>query len=69
MFLDPDELIPKRGKDKIYDEIMERAGSLEKSLDEELKELEEELGCVYCIILDLVTYLRDSLKLQLDLLA
>ena len=40
MFLDPDELIPKRGKDKIYDEIMERAGGLEKSLDEELKELE-----------------------------
>ena len=43
---------------------MERAGGLEKSLDEELKELEEEIGCVYCIILDLVTYLRDSLKLQ-----
>ena len=69
MFLDPDELIPKRGKDKIYDEIMERAGGLEKSLDEELKELEEELGCVYCIIIRLSNLLRDSLKLQLDLLA
>ena len=45
-------MIPKRGKDKVYDEIMERAGSLEKSLDGELKELEEELGYAYYVITD-----------------
>lgn len=44
--LDSDELMPKSGKDKTYDEVMERISGLESSLEEDLKELEEQVGLV-----------------------
>lgn len=38
--------MPRSGKDKTYDEVMERISGLESSLDEDLKELEEQVGLV-----------------------
>ncbi|TFY82733.1 hypothetical protein EWM64_g1284 [Hericium alpestre] len=42
---DSDELLPKDGKDEMYDEIMGEIGDLETKLKKELKKLENKLGC------------------------
>ncbi|KAI5122644.1 hypothetical protein M0805_008727 [Coniferiporia weirii] len=40
-----DQLLPRKGKDETYDEIMKGIEKLENKLDDALKELEEEAGC------------------------
>ncbi|KII87843.1 hypothetical protein PLICRDRAFT_176607 [Plicaturopsis crispa FD-325 SS-3] len=40
-----DELLPRDGKDKAYDDIMEEIHELEKELDGELKKMKNKLGC------------------------
>jgi DNA mismatch repair protein MSH6 len=43
-FLDPDELVPREGKDEEYDEIMSEIRNLEEILEGELKKLVKQLG-------------------------
>ncbi|KAI0935020.1 hypothetical protein AcV7_003936 [Taiwanofungus camphoratus] len=40
-----DELVPEDGKDEVYDRIMEEIHGLEQELDDELKKLEDKIGC------------------------
>jgi DNA mismatch repair protein MSH6 len=46
VLLDPDELIPRSGKDERFDEVVEEIASLEKELEGELKKFERTLGFV-----------------------
>jgi DNA mismatch repair protein MSH6 len=43
---DPDELIPRPGKDERFDEVLEEIASLEASLEKDLKKFEKTLGLV-----------------------
>ena len=47
MMLDPNELIPRSGRDERFDEVVEEIESLEKELDKELKKFERTLGFVW----------------------
>ncbi|KAG6917118.1 hypothetical protein DXG01_003784 [Tephrocybe rancida] len=40
-----DELIPREGKDDVYDEIMAEIAGLEEELDNDLTKMEKKLGC------------------------
>ncbi|GLB42318.1 putative DNA mismatch repair [Lyophyllum shimeji] len=42
---DVDELVPREGKDQVYDEIMSEISGLEEELEDDLKRLEKKLGC------------------------
>ncbi|KAF5379188.1 hypothetical protein D9615_005989 [Tricholomella constricta] len=42
---DADELVPREGKDEIYDEIMAEISGLEEELEKDLKKMEKKLGC------------------------
>lgn len=45
-FVDSDELLPQKGKDKEYDKIVAEITGLEKEFDEMLVELEDKAGYV-----------------------
>lgn len=42
--VDPNELVPRKGKDEAYDDIMATIESLESEFEEELENFQEKLG-------------------------
>lgn len=61
MNVEVDELVPRDGKDERYDEVIAEIGSLEKSLEADLKKFEKSLGSVM-VASSAMTVIIDTIK-------